>query len=237
MLEFRNPVTFASLVDTLSPPIACSFFAWLSSPMLRPTRLLHFDHPDGPSLAKLARSRTQPAQHSHSGPGLVRPVHAPTRGPRPYGPGPLQTQRALLPCRHSRPGARLPKSLPACSLYALGSLALHLSQPFCTLLLGFIGLALSRPSYHPLRRVYWRPASPSAYLARVLRSQPEPARITFSASGTRCNPLHRPARFQVGSSAQGFNLSRPASSSQRRAHGVNLYTGLLHSMIIMHWGD
>jgi hypothetical protein len=224
-LDFRNPVIYASLDDTLSPPNACSFFAWLSSPMLRPTRLLHFDHPDGPSLAKLARSRTQPAQHSHSGPGLVRPVHAPTRGPRPYGPGPLQTQRALLPCCHSRPGARLPKSLPACSLYALGSLALHLSQPFCTLLLGFIGLALSRPSYHPLRRVQWRPTSPSTYLARVLRSQPEPARFIFSASGTRCNPLHRPARFQVGSSAHGLNLSRPASSSQRRAHGVNLYTG------------
>jgi hypothetical protein len=200
---------------------------WLSSPMLRPTRLLHFDHPDGPSLAKLARSRTQPAQHSHSGPGLVRPVHAPTRGPRPYGPGPLQTQRALLPCCHSRPGARLPKSLPACSLYALGSLALHLSQPFCTLLLGFIGLALSRPGYHPLRRVHWRPASPSAYLARVLRSQPEPARITFSASGTRCNPLHRPARLQVGSSAHGSHLSRPAPSSPRRVHGVIPYTGPL----------
>jgi hypothetical protein len=167
--------------------------------MLRPTRLLHFDHPDGPSLAKLARSRTQPAQHSHSGPGLVRPVHAPTRGPRPYGPGPLQTQRALLPCCHSRPGARLPKSLPACSLYALGSLALHLSQPFCTLLLGFIGLALSRPGYHPLRRVHWRPASPSAYLARVLRSQLEPARFIFSASGTRCKPLHRgPLAFKWG---------------------------------------
>ena len=127
--------------------------------MLRPTRLLHFDHPDGPSLAKLARSRTQPAQHSHSGPGLVRPVHAPTRGPRPYGPGPLQTQRALLPCCHSRPGARLSKSLPACSLHALGSLALHLSQPFCTLLLGFIGLALSRPGYHP--RAAEPPATPA----------------------------------------------------------------------------
>ncbi len=121
---------------------------WLSSPMLRPTRL-HFDHPDGPSLAKLARSRTQPAQHSHPGPGLVRPVHAPTRGPRPYGPGPLQTQRALLPCRHSRQGARPSKSQPSCSLHALGSLALHLSQPFCTLLLGFIGLALSRPGLPP----------------------------------------------------------------------------------------
>ena len=29
----------------------------------------------------------------------------------------------------------------------------------------------------------------------------------------------------MGSSAHGLNLSRPASSSQRRAHGVNLYTG------------
>ena len=107
------------------------------------------------------------------------------------------------------------------------SLALHLSQPFCTLLLGFIGLALSRPGYHPLRRVHWRPASPSAYLARVLRSQPEPARFIFSASGTRCNPLHRPARLQMGSSAHGSHLSRPASSSPRRVHGVIPYTGPL----------
>ncbi len=107
-----------------------------------------------------------------------------------------QTQRALLHCRHSRPGARLPKSQPACSLYALGSLALQLSQPFCTLLLGFIGLALSRPGYYPLRRVHWHPASPSAYLARVLRSQPEPARIIFSASGTRCKPYTCPLAFK-----------------------------------------
>ncbi len=114
--------------------------------MLLPNRLLHVDHPDGPSLAKLARSRAQSAQHSHSRPGLVRPVHAPSRGPRSSSPVPLQTQRALLPCRHSRPGARLPKSQPACALYALGSLALHLSQPFCALLLGFIGLAVGKLS-------------------------------------------------------------------------------------------
>jgi hypothetical protein len=94
------------------------------------------------------------------GPASSGPVHAPTRDPRSSGPGPLlytqpgltgsrvpqthvlahQTHWALLPCRQSRPGARLPKSQPACSLHALGSLALQLSQPFCALLLGSIGL-------------------------------------------------------------------------------------------------
>jgi hypothetical protein len=107
--------------------------------------------------------------------------------------------------------ARVPgsKSQPACSLYALGSLALQMSQPFCALLLGFIGLALSRPGYYLLRRVHWHPASPSAYLARFYGLNL--SRPIFSASGTQCKPLHRPDRLQVGSSAhsRAGPLARP----------------------------
>ena len=158
---------------------------------------------------------------SYSRPAALRP------GPAPNPTG----APALLPLT---PGCQAPKEPARVLSLRVGFIGsatepalLQPSRPFCTFLLGFIGLALSRPSYHPLRRVYWRPASPSAYLARVLRSQPEPARITFSASGTRCNPLHRPARLQVGSSAHGSHLSRPAPSSPRRVHGVIPYTGPL----------
>ncbi len=132
--------------------------------MLRPTRLLHFDHLDGPNLAKLARSRAQPAQHSHSGPGLARPVPAQaaaTRGPRSYGPGPLQTQRALLPCRQSLPGCQAPKE-PA-----------RVLSPR----VGFIGSA-TEPAL--LR------TSPRVHLSRY-----GPARLLPSASGSLapCQPF------------------------------------------------
>jgi hypothetical protein len=200
----------------------------------------------GPALLSWPAPVLIPLSTRTPGPASSGPVHAPTRGPRSSGPGPLlhtQPDSTTRVTRTANPHACSPNptGAPALSLLTPECQTSKEPAPMLSLRVGIIqvgfALAIEPALLHIPPRVHWSlseparlppsasgslgPASPSAYLARVLRSQPEPAWIHFSASGTRCKP-YQPVRSQSSRGFIGSSTSRPAS--------LPLLVGLYHRM-------